>query len=81
MSFNPGFFKPEDGWNVESMIFSQPANVSSGCLNFNVVSKYQGDLTIVISWQLGALGVQNEQVFAANLGRFIAKSLRSFGGL
>ncbi|KAI5276808.1 hypothetical protein E4T47_00391 [Aureobasidium subglaciale] len=77
MSFNPGSPKPEKGWNIESMIFSQPANIMSGCLNFNIVSMYQGDLSIVISWQGGALDVQDEHVFVENLGAFIAQSLRS----
>lgn len=78
MSFNPGPFEPEQGWNIESTIFSQPANVSSGCLNFNVVSRYQGDLTIVISWQAGALDVQDEQVFVERVGQHMATSLESF---
>ncbi|KAI4832014.1 hypothetical protein E4T44_09403, partial [Aureobasidium sp. EXF-8845] len=78
MSFRPGPFVPEEGWNIESMIFSQPANVSSGCLNFNVVSRDQGDLTIVISWQAGALDVQNEQRFAENVGHHIASNLEMF---
>ncbi|KAG9531488.1 hypothetical protein KCU93_g1745, partial [Aureobasidium melanogenum] len=78
MSFNPGSFEPEKTWNTESMIFSQPANVASGCLNFNVVSKYQGDLTIVISWQAGALDVQDEQVFIERVGKRMTISLESF---
>ncbi|KAH0404107.1 hypothetical protein KCU89_g1461, partial [Aureobasidium melanogenum] len=78
MSFNPGSFEPEKTWNIESMIFSQPANVASGCLNFNVVSKYQGDLTIVISWQAGALDVQDEQVFIERVGKRMTISLESF---
>ncbi|CAD0110053.1 unnamed protein product [Aureobasidium uvarum] len=78
MSFNPGPFKAEKRWHIESMIFSQPANVGSGCLNFNVVSRYQGDLAIVISWQAGALDVQDEQSFAENVGNHIATSLQSF---
>lgn len=78
MAFNPGPFESEQGCNIESMIFSQPANVSSGCLNFNVVSRYRGDLTIVISWQAGALDVQNEQVFVERVGQHMATSLASF---
>ncbi|KAG9953781.1 hypothetical protein KCU85_g1079, partial [Aureobasidium melanogenum] len=78
MSFNPGPFEPEQAWNIESMIFSQPANVASGCLNFNVVSRYQGDLTIVISWQAGALDVQDEQAFIEKVGQRMATSLASF---
>ncbi|KAG9661391.1 hypothetical protein KCU95_g5822, partial [Aureobasidium melanogenum] len=78
MSFNPGPFEPEKKWNVESMIFSQPANVASGCLNFNVVSRYQGNLTIVISWQAGALDVQDEQLFIERVGKRITTSLESF---
>ena len=79
MSFNPGPIVPEKRWNIESMIFSQPANVSSGCLNINVVSRHQGDLTVVISWQAGALDVQDEQTFVANVGSHISTTLKSFG--
>jgi hypothetical protein len=79
MSFNPGPFVPEERWSIESMIFSQPANVSSGCLNFNVVSRHQGDLTIVISWQAGALDVQDEQTFAENVGNHIVSILEMSG--
>jgi hypothetical protein len=79
MSFSPGPFVSKEGWNIESMIFSQPANVSSGCLNFNVVSRHQGDLTVVISWQAGALDVQDEQTFAENVGNHIASDLEMFG--
>ena len=79
MSFNPGPFVLEEMWNIESMIFSQPANVSSGCLNINVVSRHQGDLTVVISWQAGALGVKDEQTFVENTGYHIVKILESFG--
>ncbi|KAH0373295.1 hypothetical protein KCU65_g626, partial [Aureobasidium melanogenum] len=78
MSFNPGPFETEKRWNIESMIFSQPANVASGCLNFNVVSRYQGDLTIVISWQAGALDVQDEQLFIEKVGQRMVTSLESF---
>lgn len=81
MSFNPGLVAPEERWNIESMIFSQPANVSSGCLNINVVSRHQGDLTIVISWQAGALYVQDEQMFVENVGNHVGMTLTSFGQL
>ncbi|KAK6008679.1 hypothetical protein QM012_000582 [Aureobasidium pullulans] len=78
MSFNPGPTEPGQKWTVESIIFSQPANVSSGCLNFNVVSRYQGNLTIVISWQAGALDVQGEQLFVERVGKHMTASLQSF---
>ncbi|KAI4766985.1 hypothetical protein E4T52_13033 [Aureobasidium sp. EXF-3400] len=78
MSFKPGPLAPDERWDIESMIFSQPANVSSGCLNINVVSRHQGDLTVVVSWQAGALDVQDEQTFAENVGNHIATMLKSF---
>jgi len=76
MSFNPGPFVPMERWFIESMIFSQPANVSSGCLNFNVVSRHQGDLTVVVSWQAGALDVHNEQTLIENVSNHIATTLK-----
>lgn len=79
MSFNPGSSVPEERWNIESMIFSQPANVSSGCLNVNLVSRHQGDLTVVVSWQSGALDVQDEQTFVENMCNHIVTILKSLG--
>lgn len=77
LSFNPGPSDVENGWDIESMIFSQPACANSAPLTFNVVSKYKGDLVIVIGWQLGALDVEDEQAFAENVGASIALDLRS----
>ncbi|KAJ5545506.1 hypothetical protein N7535_006108 [Penicillium sp. DV-2018c] len=42
---------------VSKMVFSQPANVPSAPLVFNVISVKAGSLVCTISWQAGALGV------------------------
>lgn len=57
--------KPGDAWQIDSMVFSQPANPSGGCLDVNVVTRKGGDMTIVLSWQVGGLGVDQEKHFMA----------------
>ncbi|CAG8181208.1 unnamed protein product [Penicillium salamii] len=42
---------------VSKMVFSQPGNVTSAPLVFNVISVKGGSLTCTVSWQAGALGV------------------------
>ncbi|KAJ5139358.1 uncharacterized protein N7515_004206 [Penicillium bovifimosum] len=55
-------FDDKDGglsrnYQVSKMVFSQPANVPSAPLVFNVISVKGGSLMCTISWQAGALGV------------------------
>ncbi|CAG7939510.1 unnamed protein product [Penicillium salamii] len=42
---------------VSKMVFSQPGNVTSAPLVFNVISVKGGSLMCTVSWQAGALGV------------------------
>lgn len=42
---------------VTKMVFSQPGNVTSAPLVFNVISVKGGSLMCTVSWQIGALGV------------------------
>jgi hypothetical protein len=71
--------KNRGNWNVGAMVFSQPANATSGCLNFSIVSRWQGDMTITVSWQLGALDVVDEQAFVERVCGYIEASLESLG--
>lgn len=76
-SFEPGTpgQLPSGRWQMESLIFSQPANAPGGCFNFNVVTRSGGDMVLVLSWQLGALDVEDEQDLAERVGASIQSSL------
>jgi hypothetical protein len=47
--------------NISKMVFSQPANVMSAPLVFNIISVQGGSLMCTVSWQAGGLGVPMEQ--------------------
>ena len=44
-------------WQIERMVFSQPANAIGCAINFNFVSTTAGGLTLTITWQKGVLGL------------------------
>ncbi|EKV20369.1 hypothetical protein PDIP_17280 [Penicillium digitatum Pd1] len=46
---------------VSKMVFSQPGNVTSAPLVFNIISVKGGSLMCTVSWQAGALGVPVEE--------------------
>ncbi|KAJ5471167.1 hypothetical protein N7530_008524 [Penicillium desertorum] len=46
---------------VVKMVFSQPGNVTSAPLVFNIISVKGGSLMCTVSWQAGALGVPVEE--------------------
>ena len=75
LSFNPGPTRPEDVWHVDTMLFSQPANASGSCVNFNTVSRDGGDMVLMLSWQSGVLGLDDEQDFAARVCASIRTSI------
>ncbi|KAL4867914.1 hypothetical protein BDV12DRAFT_109832 [Aspergillus spectabilis] len=57
-------------WEIERMVFSQPANVTNCPLSFSVVTRKDGDMALTLNWQIGVLGVSNEDAFAKDvLGR------------
>lgn len=45
---------------IEKTIFSQPANASGACLNFNLVTTKGGPLVMTVTWQLGVLSLDQE---------------------
>jgi hypothetical protein len=58
-------------WDIERMVFSQPANVTNCPLSFSVVTRKDGELVMTLNWQIGVLGVVDENGFAKDiLGRF-----------
>ncbi|CAG8172665.1 unnamed protein product [Penicillium olsonii] len=54
------FDEKGDRYRVSKMVFSQPGNVTSAPLVFNVISVKGGSLTCTVSWQAGALGIPLE---------------------
>jgi hypothetical protein len=46
---------------ISKMVFAQPANVIGAPMTFNFVSVQGGCLVCTVSWQNGALGLDNEQ--------------------
>lgn len=49
------------GCRISKMVFSQPGNVPSAPLVFNVISVKGGSLMCTVSWQAGALGLPLEE--------------------
>ncbi|KAJ5173767.1 uncharacterized protein N7500_001698 [Penicillium coprophilum] len=60
---------------VVKMVFSQPGNVTSAPLVFNVISVKGGSLVCTVSWQIGALDVPVEEELALVDG--ICSSIRA----
>jgi hypothetical protein len=64
---------------LEKLVFSQPANTVSSPLTFNIVSVKAGSLVCVVSWQIGALGLDegDEKEFVKRVCEVIDKRLRT----
>jgi hypothetical protein len=57
-------------WDIERMVFSQPANVTNCPLSFSVVTRKDGEMIMTLNWQVGVLGVADENGLAKDiLGR------------
>ncbi|KAL4808203.1 hypothetical protein BDV18DRAFT_134449 [Aspergillus unguis] len=55
------------GWDIDRMVFSQPANVTSCPLSFSVVTVKGGDMVLTVNWQVGILGIEDEDAFVGDL--------------
>ncbi|BDD58028.1 hypothetical protein MAP00_003340 [Monascus purpureus] len=62
-------------WDIERVFFSQPANVTGCPLNFQVVSRKGGGMVITINWQVGVLGVDDEDIFVKEVAKGIEQLL------
>ncbi|KAH0333682.1 hypothetical protein KCU81_g9767, partial [Aureobasidium melanogenum] len=71
--FDPTADAQKGDWDVESMLFAQPANVMGSCLAVNVVTKKGGATTISLTWQTGTLGVGNEQEVVSFVCQLLGK--------
>ncbi|KAL4791859.1 hypothetical protein BDV19DRAFT_392640 [Aspergillus venezuelensis] len=63
----------EELWGIESMVMSQPANATSCPLSFSLVTTKGADMVLTANWQLGVLGIENEDGFVKNV-------LKNIGG-
>lgn len=51
-----------EGIAIESMLFSQPAAPLSAPLSVNIVGVREGGLSVCVSWQVGALGLEGKDL-------------------
>ncbi|KAL3458612.1 hypothetical protein BJX64DRAFT_220224 [Aspergillus heterothallicus] len=68
-------------WDIERMVFSQPANVTSCLLHFSVVTRKDGEMVITANWQIGVLGVADENGFAKDVLTKIDGYLAEIAGI
>ncbi|KAJ5901855.1 alcohol acetyltransferase [Penicillium taxi] len=54
-------------WDIKRVMFSQPANVTGSALNFQIVTRKDGDMVVTLNWQLGILGVPDEAAFVQDI--------------
>ncbi|KAL4963108.1 uncharacterized protein BDV14DRAFT_94317 [Aspergillus stella-maris] len=62
-------------WDIERLVMSQPANATSCPLSFSVVTRKGGDMVLTANWQLGVLGVEDEDWFVKDVLRRIEGDL------
>ncbi|KAJ0425096.1 hypothetical protein BJY00DRAFT_274750 [Aspergillus carlsbadensis] len=67
-------------WDIERMVFSQPANVTNCPLSFSVVTRKDGEMVMTLNWQVGVLGVADENGFAKDILRRIDGYLTEIAG-
>ena len=57
------------------MLFSQPASAGGSCLSFTTVTRHGGDMVLMLSWQSGIVGVEDEQGLASRICASISRSI------
>ncbi|KAL2812490.1 hypothetical protein BJX63DRAFT_432573 [Aspergillus granulosus] len=70
----------ERAWDIERVVFSQPANATGCPLTFSVVTRKDGELAMTLNWQVGVLGLADENGFAQAILRRIDASLAEIAG-
>lgn len=68
-------------WAIERTVFSQPANVLGSPLNFQVVTTKGGDMAVTLNWQVGVLGVPDEDGFAKAVLEYIENGLSEIASI
>lgn len=79
VSFQPS--GPMERCSVTEMVFSQPTDVTSAPLTFNIVSTANGPMNITIDWQFGALDVGSHADEAEFVRKLCLKISSSFNSL
>jgi hypothetical protein len=79
---NLGSFDPHgsdqvnpEGIGLEKMLFSQPASPQSAPLSFSVVGLKTGGLSICVSWQMGALALEEAAMSRAGRERAFVRQV------
>jgi hypothetical protein len=75
LAFDAGPQAEDAKWKLGNMVFAQPANVTGSPLNFNVVARKGGDLVCSVTWQVGALGQEDENGFVEKVNGEIVKCI------
>ncbi|KAB2574506.1 hypothetical protein DBV05_g6891 [Lasiodiplodia theobromae] len=74
--------KESKGWEVERMLFSQPANATGSAVSFNIVTRKNGDMVVTLTWQKGVLGVEgDEEVWAKGVCASLERGMRALSGV
>lgn len=63
------------------MAFAQPGHINSLVMAFNLASMKGGNLIYIVTWQQGALGIneENEDSFVHSICATIVQELESLG--
>jgi hypothetical protein len=59
--FQPPHSEAKTKARISKMVFAQPANITGAPLAFNFISVQGADLVCTVSWQIGALGLGDEE--------------------
>jgi hypothetical protein len=62
-------------WDIERMVFSQPASATGDPISVQVVTRKDGAMVITLTWQLGVLGVADEDGFVRDVANGMKDSL------
>jgi hypothetical protein len=67
--------QPKKTWDIERMVFSQPASATGDPVSVQVVTRKDGAMVITLTWQLGVLGVADEDGFIRDVANGMKDSL------
>ena len=76
LAFDPGAQPENPKWALGNMVFAQPANVTGSPLVINVVARKEADLVCTITWQIGALGIEDERAEYAFVDKVIEAAVK-----
>ncbi|KAL2845670.1 hypothetical protein BJY01DRAFT_180545 [Aspergillus pseudoustus] len=71
----------KEAWDIEKIVFSQPANATNCPLSLSAVTRKNGEMVMTLNWQVGVLGVTDENCFAKDVVRRIDGSMAEISGV